>query len=253
MTKFKTIQYEPYFAQSAHRDGICHLSVVLTGALAEGQRDRTVKATAGSVCFKGRDALHETHFSEDGAHFLWIMIDRNDLGEGAPALHLNEWHDELAYVRFGAALVRAIANHDAASVRATTVDMLTLLGSPTRKNSTPPSWLIRMHECAQQGDLATAMKEATDEGVPHYTASRLFRSTYGCSLSEAVRAVRARSIAQQLPDRAATLAKLSTAQGFFDQSHMTRTFASVFGQSPGKWRSTVQHLASNAVEPGRRH
>ncbi|WP_168707896.1 AraC family transcriptional regulator [Sphingopyxis sp. PAMC25046] len=91
-------------------------------------------------------------------------------------------------------------------------------------------------------DPATELEQwARSNGLRPETISRGFRKLYGIAPS----AYRARSrILRTLPDVAAgkPFAEIAADCGFADQSHFTRSFASLVSLSPSRWRSLTGNI-----------
>jgi AraC family transcriptional regulator len=73
---------------------------------------------------------------------------------------------------------------------------------------------------------------------PVYLA-RAFRRRYRCSPAEYVRRLRVEAAAELLAGSRASLARVASAAGFSDQSHLSRQFRAWVGMSPGEYRRSV--------------
>ena len=70
---------------------------------------------------------------------------------------------------------------------------------------------------------------------PTYLA-RAFRHRYGCTVGEYVRRLRIEVACRELSDSEKPLACIAQNAGFFDQSHFSKTFKLLMGQSPAAYR-----------------
>ncbi|MGD2109549.1 MAG: AraC family transcriptional regulator [Phycisphaerae bacterium] len=103
---------------------------------------------------------------------------------------------------------------------------------------TPPGWLVdicvliedRIAQPIRIRDLARAA------GVHPVYLARAFRRFHGVSATEYVRRRRAVRVATRLSTRSASLCEIAGVCGFADQAHMTRTFKSQLGLTPGAFR-----------------
>lgn len=66
--------------------------------------------------------------------------------------------------------------------------------------------------------------------------SRRFRQSFGTSFSRFVAARRVERAQKLILGAAGSLCEVALACGFADQSHFTRTFSSLMGCSPSRWR-----------------
>lgn len=80
------------------------------------------------------------------------------------------------------------------------------------------------------------MEELEDlAGMDRFTLARQFRAVFGTSPHRYLVMRRLEKVKAQLAD-GETLADAAHANGFADQSHMTRHFKRAFGMTPGHWR-----------------
>jgi AraC family transcriptional regulator len=66
--------------------------------------------------------------------------------------------------------------------------------------------------------------------------ARDFRRAYGCTFGEYVRRRRVEYAADALREQARSLAEISVAAGFYDQSHFTNAFRRIIGVTPARFR-----------------
>jgi len=101
-----------------------------------------------------------------------------------------------------------------------------------------PAWLYaardllhdRFSEILQMKEIADAV------GVQPVHLARQFRKEFGCSLGEYIRHLRIAFVRDGLT-RDIALADLAAQAGFADQSHMTRIFKRVTGETPAQQRT----------------
>ncbi|MFC5862135.1 helix-turn-helix transcriptional regulator [Acidicapsa dinghuensis] len=107
----------------------------------------------------------------------------------------------------------------------------------------PPNWLEKAREyldayCTSSMSLPQ-LSRAVERHPTH--VSREFRRWYGKSMIQFVRErriLRAREMLL-LPER--SIADISSACGFYDQSHLTTAFRRQFGYTPAQYRLTRVH------------
>lgn len=107
-------------------------------------------------------------------------------------------------------------------------------GERTRKGP----WLERArwrieHDFASPLSL-TAIAE--DAGVHPVHLARQFRATHGCSVGDYLRRVRVAFAQAELSTSDRPIAEIALAAGFSDQSHLTKSFRRITGQTPAAYR-----------------
>lgn len=111
-----------------------------------------------------------------------------------------------------------------------------------RGSRRPPSWLQRarelLHECYQQSIDIAMLADASSVAKTHVT--RAFRTHYGCSPGEYLRALRLEQARARLVNTDMPVANVAAETGFFDQSHLTRLFTKTYGLPPVAYRSRAR-------------
>ena len=82
---------------------------------------------------------------------------------------------------------------------------------------------------------------AREAGVHPVHLSRIFRRSVGEGIGDHIHRLRVRTACERLLDPHASLAEVSFATGFADQSHFTRSFRRITGMTPALFRSVVLH------------
>ena len=143
-------------------------------------------------------------------------------------------------------LMREFRNWSDSSLLITEGLVLEILGNSTKKSvkreKAPPSWLNRVVE---KLEVEFAQKHtngslAADAGVHPVYLARVFRSFFGCSIGEHLKAKRVYHARQLLVDSELSLAAIAFTSGFSDQSQFTRAFKEVVGITPGAFRNEVR-------------
>ncbi|HEX2852203.1 MAG TPA: AraC family transcriptional regulator [Opitutaceae bacterium] len=110
--------------------------------------------------------------------------------------------------------------------------------------ATPPGTLLsaavrhisqRYNESIANADLAKVC------GLSVRAFERQFRTTYGSSPHDYIRQLRVRMSCRPLVFSRASLAEVAGNCGFADQSHFTKEFRRVMGETPGAYRARHQH------------
>src|SRR5215472_4020343 len=103
------------------------------------------------------------------------------------------------------------------------------------------SWLPKARElfrdqCDHQVRIADIAQEL---GVHPVHLARTFRKTFRCTPGEYLARCRARRAVTLLQESNLSLADISLAGGFFDQSHLSRSFHQHFGITPQAYRRSI--------------
>ena len=83
--------------------------------------------------------------------------------------------------------------------------------------------------------------------------SRVFRKTYHTTLGEYLNGLRVEFAFEQLKNPEADLSELALAAGFADQSHFTRVFKRITGNTPGALISKTGKGPALRGQIGRAH
>lgn len=103
-----------------------------------------------------------------------------------------------------------------------------------------PPWLARARDrlAADPAGIPSFSRLADEVGVHPTHLSRSFRRHYGMRPSTFVRRLRLERARGLVIGSDVPLAEVAYRTGFSDQPHMTRAFASRFGLTPGRMRSS---------------
>jgi AraC family transcriptional regulator len=104
-----------------------------------------------------------------------------------------------------------------------------------------PQWLGRVLEKLENEYCERVALEdlAGEAGVHPVHLSRVFRKRVGGGIGEYVHRLRIRAACEQMLAHQRSLAEISLATGFADQSHFTRAFRRITGMSPAAFRKLV--------------
>src|SRR5882757_6370832 len=104
-----------------------------------------------------------------------------------------------------------------------------------------PTWLGRIIEklAVEYTGRLTLDELSREAGVHPVHLSRVFRRRIGEGIGQHVHRLRVRAACEQMREPEASIAEISVALGFADQSHFTRAFRRVVGMTPVAFRSQL--------------
>jgi AraC family transcriptional regulator len=112
---------------------------------------------------------------------------------------------------------------------------------PRENTRDAPQWLDRVLDKVKSEYCERLRLEdlAREAGVHPVHLSRVFRRCNGEGIGEYVHRMRVRAACEQMLQPQKSLAEISLASGFADQSHFTRAFRRITGMSPGSFRKLI--------------
>jgi AraC family transcriptional regulator len=208
----------------------------------------TIECVAGTTAVEPVGDCHCNRMGTKGARVLVVQ----------PAASLAESHaglrallDGIRALRrpdlhiLGRRMAAELAHPDAFTQMALEGMALEVLSRAARsthraRGATTPAWLRRAESMLRErfSERLTATEVARNCGVHPAHLSRAFRTWFGLSIGEFVRACRLDWAASQLRDTRAPIADIAVRAGFADQSHFTRRFRERMGATPGEWRTS---------------
>ena len=105
-----------------------------------------------------------------------------------------------------------------------------------------PTWLGRVIEklAVEYAERLTLDELSREAGVHPVHLSRVFRRCVGEGIGEHVHRLRVRAACEQMREAEMSIAEISLALGFADQSHFTRAFRRVAGVTPMAFRTQLR-------------
>lgn len=222
----KVQEYAADTVQGAHRHDTASVSLVLNGLVSEDVGGPEWIAGPLDLVIKPAGILHRNRYGPSGARVARFEFPR--LPEELPT-----WR----WIRPGPAAGAFL------SLCATLpLDEETLLTELTAilppdcgpEPNRPPSWLLRVRDrIRDETPHRTRVSElAREAGVHPVHLARTHRRCFGHSVVEAQQLARVR-LAFCLMTTGTSLADVAYGAGFSDQSHMTRVFRTLLGDTPG--------------------
>lgn len=223
--------YAPGVRQPRHSHEYSNVSVVLAGHIEEATDAGHYCGKPYSVVLKAAGCEHENRVSGFGAKTLSIEFSALE----PPAWC---WFDDPPIVRAGIALHAAFERGDARDLECRAAELLEATIHAERSSDAAPAWLASLqHVLDEQYDRPLRFEGlAHDIGLHPVYVSRAFRRYTGMSMTEYVRAVRLRHARHALSSSRRSAGAIAAECGFTDPSHLSRTFSSLLGVTPRKYR-----------------
>ncbi len=143
--------------------------------------------------------------------------------------------------------MRGVAAADDLSVESLLAELMAAAARMPRESKVKsPAWLPRIVEkleveYAERLPLDELSREA---GVHPVYLSRVFRKYVGEGIGEHVHRLRVRAACVQMLEPEMSIAQISLAVGFADQSHFTRAFRKFVGMTPAAFKAQITAAAS---------
>lgn len=103
----------------------------------------------------------------------------------------------------------------------------------------PGPWLLRAKEMLHThfSERLTLLEIAFAVDIHPVHLAREFQRYYQCTIGEYIRQLRIEFACREIELGKTSLAEIAAQAGFFDQSHLSRTFKALTGMTPGEYRA----------------
>lgn len=253
---FHADSYPAGTQHAPHQHDELHLSLVLSGSLAETVGGSTQYAGALSVVAKDSGVVHANHFGLGESRLARLILKSGTIGElidDPSRSHSWRWTHDASIAKPFLRLVRR-AKTSGASFNADDADLLDLLAAFTARPASvakgrPPTWLTdTMDEIRSSWYSGLTVAEvARRAGVHPVYLARCVRRWFGTSVSEELRRYRLRSAADAVTRSHESISRIAHSAGFSDESHLCREFQRAVGITPGKFRRMVSGIDYDMV------
>lgn len=239
--------YPPKLKQPRHTHQLASFSFVLAGDYVENYGSQAPTRRHSTVIFHPPQESHAVDF-QSGARILSVQIDFEKL---AYIRNHSVILDSSASCRtekiacLGRRIYQEFLRMDAVSALAIEGLIFETLAEASRSKAAAPErksprWLKQvkdfLHENFSESVTIEALAEIADVHPVHL--ARVFRRKYGCTIGEYVRRLRVEFARGQISTTDSPLCEIALAAGFSDQSHLNKTFKSLFGSTPSEYRKT---------------
>ena len=234
----------------SHAHELSFFAVLMEGLYGEryGRQERQFRPF--TVHFRPAGVPHQDEVGPPGVRFFEIEIRpswRNRLADCAAALDVAR--DDC---KGGALLwlamkvfreVQDSAPADDLAVESLLAELVAAAARmPPESDRKSPVWLRRIIDKLEvdYAERLTLNDLSREAGVHPVHVSRVFRKCVGEGIGEHVQRLRVRAACEQMREPEASMADISFALGFADQSHFARTFRRVVGMTPNAFRLLSQ-------------
>jgi AraC family transcriptional regulator len=237
-----------------HAHELAFFALLLEGEYGERYRRQDRQFRPFTIHFRPAGIPHQDEVGPRGVRFFEIEIRpswRQKLAEYSAALDIA--HDDCAggpLLWFGMKMYREFLGTDATIdfaadnlvVESLLAEMLGYVARTRReKVDHPPAWLGRVIEklTAEYSERLTLDELSVEAGVHPVHLSRVFRKFVREGIGERVHRLRIRAACEQMLTRELSMAEISLATGYADQSHFTRAFRKATGMTPAAFRKEL--------------
>jgi AraC family transcriptional regulator len=242
---FRIVQawFPPGAILERHSHDLANVLVMLRGSFALEIAGRTLECGRGVVAVEPRGEPHGNHVGTAGADVIVVQPEVIDeqwrpVTFGVESIRHGRSVEALDIAR---RLARELGKDDAVAPlarQALAVELLVTAIRTTRHEShLPPSWMTQVEELLRDTPGSLTLGQIARE-VGHHPVhvARAFRRLHGTSIGEWARRQRLERAADLLLSGHDPLAMIAARLGFYDQSHFTREFRRLFGQTPAAFR-----------------
>ncbi|HWS73330.1 MAG TPA: AraC family transcriptional regulator [Thermoanaerobaculia bacterium] len=234
-----------------HRHPRAAITLTLEGHVEETTPFGTRPLTAGSLDYRPPGLPHSNLFGPFGCHMLAIDIASDRMARFEPLFErpydpapfqLREFGDLPARIRQE---LHAVDRYGALGLRAAILELVARGSRLIAGGAEPPSWLAeaydyiqrRFHEPIALADVARHV------GLDPVPVARGYKRFFAQTVGDAIRSVRVARTAELLLATDVTVAEIAACAGFYDASHLIRSFQAVKGCTPSQFRSGGERAA----------
>lgn len=233
-----------------HEHATAYLCLVTRGSYQQLAGGKASDCAQGLLLVHPAGHRHANHFAKHGARC--INIHANDtLATDLAIRNLMADHRLVRFpdlVRLQHRIEHELVETDGAADLALQAVVLELIAHACRQGEPRPrrgsEWLIRVVERLHDSpeSLPSLLELAQLAGVHPAHLARSFRQVHGVSVGEYQRNLRIERARELLLRTHLPIAGIAAESGFVDQSHFTRVFHRVTGETPRCWRQRMQGL-----------
>jgi len=245
--------HPPNLVLPRHDHECANINFTIKGSFREIFGSHPQEAIASSILVKPAGEHHANQYGAAGAHGFIIEV----LPGKLEIIHrFSKLFDAPSHIRGG--LLPTLAKkiyREFCSMNGAAAELmieglvLEMLAEATRReiklssSATPPRWLREARDFlrANFAERVSLSKVAAVVDINPTYLARMFRKFYGCAVGEYVRRLQLECAARELSKSNRTLAEISAATGFYDQSHFTNAFKLYTKLTPTEFRAFARN------------
>jgi AraC family transcriptional regulator len=237
----------------SHAHELAFFALLLEGEYGERYQRRENQYRPFTVHFRPAGIPHQDEVGPRGVRFFEIEIRpswRQRMADYSAAL--DQAHDDCKggpLLWLGMKMYREFQSNGAAgspaeglAVESLLAEMLAQVAHMRRERARhPPAWLRRIMEklAVEYAERLTLDELSREAGVHPVHLSRVFRKCVGEGIGEHVHRLRIRAACERMLTPEISIAEISLAAGYADQSHFTRAFRRATGMTPAAFRGEL--------------
>lgn len=246
-----------------HAHSYPYLCLVVAGQWTEGHEGGTRECSTQTVIYHPAGEVHWDRFTGKGGRVFAIELGEVWLDRAREAT--GGFQEPRVFttgmIPWAAMRIRDESRRlDSASPLLIEGLMLEMLGTAERARSAVtahagPGWLTFIEEILREEfrtpPSLTSLAQMV--GIHPVHMARTFRARHGYSVAEYVARVRVEHAARLIAQTNRGLTDIAAEVGFFDQSHLTRTFHRIMGTTPARYRAAIktERTGLSATRAGR--
>jgi AraC family transcriptional regulator len=243
------VSYRPHLKNPKHSHEFAYIGITLKGGSTQVCENRVRSSKPWTVMFHPAGEVHADQFHDCGARELNIEITPANLerlceqySDRHGAVETNGGKAGWLAARLYAEL-RLMDNFSRMSIEGLTIELMAeILRSDFKPSAAKaPPWLQQITELIH--DRYTERLRLSDlarvVSVHPVHLAREFRRRVGCTIGQQIRQLRIQQACRLLTESNQSLAEISLASGFPEQSQFTKTFRNSVGVTPSEYRRLI--------------
>jgi AraC family transcriptional regulator len=239
--------YAPHAFVPSHSHASAYFCKILQGTYTETYERKTRECDANTLAFHPQDEIHSERFHSCKVRSFNVEVTpgyRQRVREHADLLDRPVDFRGGSIAWLATKMYREFVRDDAfspLSIEGLALEIVAA-GSRAQRNplgGQPAAWLLRATDLLRVhfSERLTISELGAAVAIHPVHLARVFHRYYQCTIGEYLRRLRIEFACDQIKLGKTSLAEIAAQAGFFDQSHLCRTFKALTGMTPGEYRS----------------